>query len=143
MSDLKGLHPNVDDRAHTGFWEAARRGQLVIEKCKPAGHVLHLPRGYCHLCDSFEVEWVPVSGQANLHTFTIVEHQVHPNFPAPYAVVLVELDEVPGVRFLGNLPGRPELSIGMRMTVTFDALSDTVTLPRWVPAQDTVDSSTE
>ena len=63
-----------------------------------------------------------------------VEHAVDPRFPVPYTIVLVELDDVPGVRFLTDLPGRPELSVGLPMVVRFDRISDDLTLPRWVPA---------
>lgn len=116
-------------RDDDGFREAARRGELAVQVCTPAGHVLHLPRGYCHRCDSFEVTWKPVVGRGTVHTWTVVEHQVHPDFPVPYTVVLVELDDEPGVRFVTDLPGRPELSVGLAMAVRFDG-----EVPRWEPA---------
>jgi uncharacterized OB-fold protein len=126
--------PFTRDRDSEGYWEAARRRELVVQVCKPAGHVLHLPRGYCHRCDSFEVAWKPVAGRGTVHTWTTVEHTVDPAFPVPYTVVLVELDDVPGARYVTDLPGRPELAVGMPMVVRFDPLTDVVTLPRWVPA---------
>ena len=45
-------------------------------------------------------------------TYTVVERQVHPSFPVPYRLVLVKLDVAPGVRLLGHLDGRQELSPG-------------------------------
>lgn len=126
--------PNVDDLTHAGFWQAAADGRLVIEVCRPAGHVLHLPRGYCHRCDTFDVEWKTVAGDATVHTFTIVEHSVDSAFPAPYTVVLVELDAEPGVRFVSSLPGRVDLEVGQRMVIRFDEIVDGVTVPRWEPA---------
>ena len=33
--------------------------------CRPAGHVLHLPRAYCATCDTFDVTWRPVAGRGH------------------------------------------------------------------------------
>jgi uncharacterized OB-fold protein len=103
--------------------------ELRVEVCVPAGHVLHLPRGYCHECDSFDVTSKPVAGRGTVHTWTVVEHQVHPDFPVPYTIALVELDDEPGVRFLTDLPGRPELFAGQPMVARLDG-----DVPRWEPA---------
>ena len=113
------------------FSEAARRGELVVQVCEPAGHVLHLPKGYCHRCDTFDVRWKPVSGRGTVHTWTTVEHAVDPAFPAPYTIVLVELDDEPGVRFVTDLPGRADLVPGAPMKVRFDATADGAVVPRW------------
>ena len=129
MTDV--VLPSTRDRDSAPYWEAARRGELVVQVCQPAGHVLHLPRGYCHRCDSFDVAWKPVRGTGTVHTWTSVEHAVDPAFPVPYTIVLVELDDEPGVRFLTDLPGRPELAVGLPMVVRFDRVTDDVTVPRW------------
>jgi uncharacterized OB-fold protein len=126
--------PAVDDRDSEGFWAAARRHELAVLVCEPAGHVLHLPRQYCHRCDSFAVRWQPVAGRGTVHTWTVVEHAVDPAFPVPYTIVLVELDDRPGVRFVSDLPGRVDLAVGQPMVVRFDDVDATVTLPRWEPA---------
>jgi hypothetical protein len=55
----------------------------------------------------------------------------------PYTIVLVDLDDAPGVRLLGNLPGSPDLRAGMAMQVRFDHLNDGVVLPNWEPAPTT------
>jgi hypothetical protein len=41
-------------------------------------------------------------------------HQIHPDYPAPYTLVVVELDDAPEVRLMGRLDGEPELSRGSR-----------------------------
>jgi uncharacterized OB-fold protein len=126
--------PRVDDRDSAGYWAAAARGELVVRVCVPEGHVLHLPKAYCHRCDTFDVAWRPVSGRGTVHTWTTVEHQVDPAFPVPYTIVLVELDDEPGVRFVTDLAGRPDLTVGMPMVVRFDDEGRGVTVPRWEPA---------
>jgi hypothetical protein len=47
---------------------------------------------------------------------------------------LVDVDDAPGVRLVGHLPGRVELTIGMKMIATFEKIDDDVTMPQWRPA---------
>ncbi|MET0578071.1 MAG: OB-fold domain-containing protein, partial [Ilumatobacteraceae bacterium] len=114
------LLPVDDDHDTGGFFEAARRGELVVRACSSCGTLLHLPRAFCHRCGSWDGEWRPVAGTGTLHTWTVVDHQVHPAYPVPYTIVLVDLDDAPGVRLLGHLPGSPDLQAGMPMRVRFD-----------------------
>jgi len=130
---MSRLQPVVDDHDTGGFFEAAARGELVVRTCSNCAAVLHVPRAYCHTCGSWEGEWTPAGTTGTLHSFTVADHQVHPAYPVPYTIVLVDLDDVPGVRLLGNLDGAPDLTIGMPMRVRFDQLADGVVLPNWEP----------
>lgn len=132
--DAPRLLPVGDDLDTGGFFEAARRGELVIRRCNGCDAVLHMPRAYCHTCGSWEGRWAPVAGTATVYSWTVVEHQVHPAYPVPYTVVLVQLDDVPAARLVGYLPGRPELTPGMPMRVWFETVADGVVLPQWAPA---------
>jgi uncharacterized OB-fold protein len=133
MDAATPLLPVTDDRDTGGFFEAARRGELVVRACSSCGTVLHVPRAYCRACGSWDGEWRPVAGTGTLHTWTVVDHQVHPGYPVPYTVVLVDLDDAP-VRLVGHLPGSPDLRDGMAMRVRFDEVGDGVVLPQWEPA---------
>ena len=102
--------------------------------CDGCDAVLHVPVAYCHRCGSWETRWEPVAGTTGvLYSWTVVSHQVHPAFPVPYTLVLVELDDHPEARMVGQLPGRPELAIGQAMEVWFEHVSDDVVLPQWRP----------
>ena len=131
------LLPVVDDRDTGGFFEAAARGELVVRCCTDCDAVLHVPRMYCRHCGSWNGRWRPVGGDATLHSWTTVEHQVHPAYPTPYTVVLVELDELPGIRLVGQVPGAPDLAAGMAMELWFEQLGDgddgPVIVPNWRP----------
>jgi uncharacterized protein len=64
---------------------------------------------------------------------------IHPAYPTPYTIVLIELIDEPAVRFLTYLPQAVTLEIGQAMTLTFETLpvddgEKPVALPRWVPA---------
>lgn len=131
------LLPVDDDLDTGGFFAAAREGRLALRRCNGCDAVLHVPRMYCRHCGSWEGRWADVAGRATLHTWTVVEHQVHPAYPVPYTVVLVELDELPGTHLVGRLDGVPELNAGMPMEVWFEDVGvhdgQAVVLPQWRP----------
>jgi uncharacterized protein len=127
------LLPVGDDRDTGGFFEAARRGELAVRVCSGCGAFLHVPRAYCRTCGSWEGEWRVVAGTGTLHSWTVVDHQVHPGYPVPYTIVLVDLDAAPGVRLVGDLPGSPDLQPGMPMRISFDEPADGVVVPQWKP----------
>lgn len=126
--------PVTNDPDTAGFWLAAQSGEVAVCVCASCGAVLHLPRSYCHSCKSWTVEWKAVAPNGRLVSWTIAEHQVHPAFPVPYTLVLVELDDVPGVRLAGYLEDRPALRAGMPMRADFVACADGMTLVNWIPA---------
>lgn len=127
--------PMTDDRDTGGFWAAAADGRLVVRVCSSCTAVLHLPRAYCHRCGTWSEHWAEVAGRGRLYTWTTVEHQVHPAFPVPYTIVLVELDGLPGTRLVGYMEGAPELVPGQAMEVWFEQLDDGVALPQWRPVR--------
>ncbi|UJL29351.1 OB-fold domain-containing protein [Mycolicibacterium vanbaalenii] len=133
MSGSTAPLPVTSDPDTAGFWLAAQAGQVAVCVCANCDAVLHLPRSYCANCRSWTVEWKPVTPAARLVAWTVAEHQVHPAFPVPYTVVLVELDDSPGVRLAGHLPGRPALRAGMPMRADFQTRRDGATLVNWVP----------
>lgn len=128
--------PVVDDPDTGGYFRAAQQGKIAILFCADCGRDIHLPRPVCPTCHSARLEWRAVSPRGSVYTWTVVERQSHPAFPVPYAVVLVELNDVRGVRLLTHLPGRPELFAGMPMTAVFDDVREgDIIVPRWVPSE--------
>lgn len=117
------------------FWEAARRHQLVVQRCASCGAYRFPARDLCSRCLSREATWVPVSGRGTVFSFTVMHQAVHPGFAAevPYAVVSVELEE--GARLLSNVVGCPAsaLQVGMPVEVVFEELTPEVTLPKFRP----------
>lgn len=119
---------------HAGFWEGAREGELRIRACRSCGQFLHLPREFCRHCGGRDLEWRTVSGEAHLYSWSVVHHQVHPAFPTPYTLFLVELDDAPGVRLLANAPGEVEVRAGMPMELWFETLAEGVVIPQFRPS---------
>ena len=134
MSDRVDLPiPVTEDPETAGFWEAASRGYIGLLHCGACGSVLHLPVPYCNICHSSDTEWRDVSPRGRVYSHTVVEHQVHPAFPTPYTIVLVELDDAPGVRLVGWLEGRVPLRAGEPMVGAFET-RDGVAVPNWARA---------
>jgi uncharacterized OB-fold protein len=114
------------------YWQAARRGQLVLQRCSQCGQIRHYPRLLCRVCHSRESEFVPASGQGQVHSWTVTHHVFHPAFAheVPYVLVTVDLHE--GVRALGRWDGA-ELALGLPVQAYF-ALDQATPELRFRPA---------
>ena len=117
------------------FWVAARRHELVVQRCRGCGAHRFPARDICSRCLSREAAWAPVSGRGTLFTFAVMHQVYHPGFAGevPYAVVVVELEE--GARLVSNVVGCPPdaLEIGMPLEVVFEDVGPEVTLPKFRP----------
>jgi uncharacterized OB-fold protein len=117
------------------FWDACRRHQLVIQRCRACGAVQHYPRGVCASCWRTDLEWQPSQGRGRVYTFTVVHRSQAPGFKdaLPYVLAYVELDD--GVQMLttivGGDPGR--LVIGTPVEVVFEDVSAELALPCFRP----------
>ena len=91
----------------------------------------HPPTPICPYCLSRDVSPQPVSGLGTVVSYTINHQAWNPEVPVPYSIVLVELDEQPGLRLVSNLVGDESDSpaIGMRVSVVFEQLTDEIFLP--------------
>jgi hypothetical protein len=132
---MASILPFDQDRDSAGFFQAAAEGRLVYKACDDCGHALHPPTDHCPHCHGANTAWREASGAGRLHSWTTVMHQVHPDYPAPYTLVVVELADAPEVRLMGRLDGEPALVADMPMQVWFERLGeDGPVLPQWKPA---------
>ncbi len=115
------------------FFDGARAGRLMVQKCDGCGKLRFPAHDLCSKCNSTDSRWVPVSGRGEIFSFNIMHQVYHPGFAGevPYAVVIVELEE--GCKFVSNLLGvEPhEIKCGMPVEVTFEKLSDEVSMPKF------------
>lgn len=129
------LLPVEDDHDTAGFFAAARRGQLALKFCRACDRLLHLPREACFACGSPESEWRAVPGSGRVHAWTVITHQVHPAFPVPYTVALIDLDGLEsGARLLAHIRGEADLRVGQPMRVRFERDRNGTVLPNWAAA---------
>jgi uncharacterized OB-fold protein len=129
------LLPFVQDRDTGGFFAAAAQGRLAVRTCNDCGKGIHPPTAHCPRCGSWNTEWQDKAGRGRLHSWTVVSHQIHPAYPAPFTIVLVTLDDAPDVRLVGSIPGAPALNDGDAMEIWFEPLEDGVVLPQWRKAE--------
>ena len=129
--DRAQLAPGTLDRA---FFEAAKRGELLYQRCPSCGHRQFYPRALCTACGG-EPAWATASGRGVVHTFTIVRQNGQPPFKdeLPYAVAMIELEE--GVRMMGNVTGCPveNLRIGMSVEAYAVECDESMAVPFWRP----------
>ena len=140
------LLPELDEES-APFWHGCAAGELRIQTCASCGRFRFPPRPMCPWCRSFEHEWTPVSGRGRVWSFVIPHPPLLPAFQefAPYNVIVVELDEDPSVRLVGNLVASEHqpinsvdpysIEVGDPVRVVFQRVGDgedAVTLPRWV-----------
>lgn len=115
------------------FWAAARRHELLLQRCSDCGRYQFYPRPFCLACGSDAVEWSRASGAGRVYSSTTVRIQASPDHEPPYGVGLIELDE--GVRLLSSLPA--ECPIGTRVRVAWKAREPDPPLPVFEPVDET------
>lgn len=118
------------------YWDAARRQELVVQRCEDCDRRLFPPRGNCPSCGSAALSWRPVSGRGTVYSYTIAHRPPHPVFAeqCPLAVAIVELEE--GPRMISNVVGcnTADVRVGMSVRVAFEPIDDgDVVLPVFTP----------
>jgi len=118
------------------FWEGARRGELLIQRCVACNTLRHPARPMCGACGSLAWDTVRSSGRGEVFSFVVHHHPPVPAFEIPYVVALIQLEE--GTRLVSNVIGIPpeEVRIGLPVEVSFVRVDDDLTLPQFRPRKD-------
>lgn len=128
----------IPDEASKLFFDGAREHRLMLQKCVACGTVMWPVKPRCTNCLSTDVAWTQASGKGTLYSFTLMHQVFHPGFASavPYNIAEVDLEE--GLRIITNVVGCPNsaLQIGMPLEVTFEDVSDEVTLPKFQLARE-------
>ncbi len=134
--------PDLHGEDTAEFWAGCGRGELLVQRCGRCGQWRFPPRPMCPRCRSLDVEWVPTSGRARVWSFVVAHPPLLPAYSelAPYNVIVVALEEDPGIRMVGNLVEDADgpinaidpatIEIGEPVHVVFAPVED-VHLPRW------------
>ncbi|MCI3272334.1 Zn-ribbon domain-containing OB-fold protein [Streptomyces cylindrosporus] len=131
----------VKDTDGAPFWRYAAEGELRVQACADCGELRFPPRPCCPHCQSFAAEWRPVSGRGRVWSYVVPHPPLLPDYAAqaPYNVIVVELEEAPRIRLVGNLVAEAgarldsvaveRIRIGAKVRVVFAG-----GLPQWVSA---------
>ena len=118
------------------FWEATKRHELVLPRCRTCSKIFFYPREQCPNCYSSDLDWTQVSGKGRLYTFTVVHQTAHPAFQpeSPHIYAIIQLNE--GPRMPSNLIGCEieDARIDMAVEAVFDDASEDYTLVKFKPA---------
>lgn len=130
------LLPALDDANRAWFTS----GRLGFQRCTGCGRLQHPPEDVCGGCQGTAFDVHESAGEGRVESVAVVHHAVHPLLKeqVPYAVVVVSLDDAPGVHVVGNVVGaaRGAVAIGRRVRVAFEAATDPdsgerLLIPQW------------
>jgi uncharacterized OB-fold protein len=134
MAEVPPLVP-VPDARSAPFFDGARAGRLMLQRCARCAAWLHPVRTRCPDCGSGEIEWAAASGRGRLYSWGLLHRAYHPDHARrlPIALAVVDLEE--GVRMSASLAGADAggLRCGMPLEVVFEPLVDGSALPVFRP----------
>jgi uncharacterized OB-fold protein len=95
----------VADRDTQPFWDAVAEHRLVVQRCNECGRWIWQPRPICPTCHASDPAWTDVSGDARVVSWTVLRPPVLTVWQdkLPFVILLVELNDAPGVRMIGQL----------------------------------------
>lgn len=133
MNDITTLRPvpDLNDPVTGPYWEAAQRGELVVQRCAQCGTPRWYPSPVCRQCWSFDYDWHQVPPTGTLYTWVRVHQPFAKGFEPelPYVVAIVEVEG--GVRIVAQAryPGDRDPVLGEKVSIYFDAVAEDVLLP--------------
>ncbi len=116
------------------FWDAAKRHELMLQRCAACSKFIYYPRDRCPHCFGDKLDWQRVSGKGKIYSYTVVRRASARAFAdAPYVLAIVELAE--GPRMTTNIAAPPEqVRVDMPVVVHFDDVTPERTLVKFKPA---------
>lgn len=110
------------------FWEAARRGKLLLAHCTACSRPHWFPRVVCPMCGSLDIEWREASGRGTVYSISVARRAT-----PPYALAYVTLDE--GPTMLTNIVDCDVdgVAIGQKVRVVFKERPDALPAPMFTP----------
>jgi len=101
------------------FWEGLKEGKVYAAKCTKCGRLYFPPAADCPECLTSNMDWVELSNEAEIETFThVVVRPTTFQQSKPYTVAIGKLAE--GVKVLAWLTGfkLSQVKVGMKVKLT-------------------------
>ena len=118
------------------FYEGLKEGKVYATKCKQCGKLYFPPNADCPDCLTTELEWVQLSSEAEVETFThVVIRPTTFQQNKPYTVAIGKLKE--GVKVLAWLTGfkLSEIKVGMKVKLVAKMSTEGNPTYEFVPPQ--------
>lgn len=135
MTDFSLIDP-VFDAVSEPWFKAVSDDRLLIQRDPITGKAFFYPRARVPRHPEREPLWLEACGRGKLHTFTVVERSVHPEFAAltPFVLAIVDLEE--GPRMTSWIVDTPadEITCDMAVRVVFREIYPGRKMPCFVKA---------
>jgi len=120
------------------YWDGAREGVLLLQHCIDCDEFQFYPRIICSSCGGASLDWQASSGKGTVASFTIVRRGISADYPAPYVVALIDLQE--GPRMMSSLVdvAAENVRVGLPVAVTFTDWSDDIAVPEFRPLNNSI-----
>ena len=104
------------------FWDALKAHRVDIQQCDACRHWIFFPRLHCPRCFSTALSWKTVSGEGELHTYTVSRVPTLPELAdeVPQMLAVVQLDEGPHLNTTLVGLAEDQITVGMRVRPVFD-----------------------
>lgn len=130
---MTGRPVPVPDEVSAPYWSAAARHVLTVARCSRCNRLTMPPDVVCLVCGTSDprYEFVPVSGNGVVRSWTVVRHSFLRGFDVPFLLVDVELDEQHDLRLIGRLVDGPDapVRLGIPVRVAFDDVAKDISVP--------------
>jgi uncharacterized OB-fold protein len=110
------------------YWEAARRGKLLLKHCAACDAYHFYPRVLCPFCFSAHTEWRGAAGTGTIYSFSIMRRA-----DVPYAIAYVTLSE--GPTMMSNIVDADldRIRIGQPVRLVFRPAENGQPVPMFTP----------
>ena len=108
----------------------------MFQGCGSCGVLRHPPTPFCASCHSTEIAWREAPKVGTVYTYTVVHHPADDSAvgATPYVIAVVVFDDFGPVRFVTNIQANADaITIGMRVSLFWDRISDDMFLPLFKP----------
>ncbi len=126
------------DKESLPWWQAAAQHRLTVQCCDNCQYCRLPPAPICSECQSNKSHWEEISGKGTLYSYTEVHRAVATGQTLPFVIAIIQLDmdgigTGNSVRIMSNIvdANPDELEIGKAVSVAWETMSDTVSLPRF------------
>jgi uncharacterized OB-fold protein len=100
------------------FFDGVREGRLVVQQCEACRALAVPPKAVCPECEAQSWRRVPLAGEGEVASFTVIRVAPARLAPeAPYVVAVVRMRE--GVNLLGRLAGLDVDRVTVGLPVAF------------------------
>lgn len=115
------------------YFDGCREGQLLLQSCQTCDKSQFYPRVVCSHCGASTLHWTPASGRGSVASFTIVRRAVSQAYDAPYVLALIDLAEGPRMMSQVIDVDIDTMTVGIEVSVAFEAWSDEIDMPVFRP----------